>query len=47
MKKRSCRRTPQEQDEHDKAVKLRKMTDHQLIELLRQAQSGKDVLKEL
>lgn len=47
MKKRSCRRTPQEQDEHDKAVKLRKMTDHQLIELIKEAQSGKDVLKEL
>lgn len=31
MKKRSCRRTKDESWYHDKAVKLRKMTDEQLI----------------
>lgn len=32
MKKRSCRRTEQESNIHDQAVRLRKMTDSQLVE---------------
>lgn len=31
MKKRSCRRTEDENRIHDKAVKMRKMTDEQLV----------------
>ena len=31
MKKRSCRRTKDESWYHDKAVKIRKMTDEQLV----------------
>lgn len=31
MKKRSCRRTLDESKLHDKAVKMRKMTDEQLV----------------
>ena len=31
MKKRSCRRTEDENRIHDKAVKIRKMTDEQLV----------------
>lgn len=31
MKKRSCRRTTDEAKIHEKAVKLRKMTDEQLV----------------
>ena len=31
MKKRSCRRTMDESKIHEKAVKLRKMTDEQLV----------------
>lgn len=31
MKKRSCRRTTDEDKIHDKAVKMRKMTDEQLV----------------
>lgn len=31
MKKRSCRRTKDESWYHDKAVRLRKMTDEQLV----------------
>lgn len=31
MKKRSCRRTLDENKLHDKAVKMRKMTDEQLV----------------
>ena len=34
MAKRSCRRTEEENRIHDKAVKLRKMTDEQLIEYI-------------
>ena len=30
-KKRNCRRTPEEQAIHDEAVRLRKMTDQQLV----------------
>lgn len=32
MKKRSCRRTNQEIKIHEKAVKMRKMTDEQLVQ---------------
>lgn len=32
MKKRSCRRTEKESELHDRAVKIRKMTDEQLCE---------------
>ena len=31
MKKRSCRRTPEEIRQHEQAVKIRKMTDEQLV----------------
>ncbi len=31
MKKRSCRRTPDEDRIHNEAVKLRKLTDEQLV----------------
>lgn len=34
-KKRNCRRTPEEVSIHDEAVKLRKMTDVQLVEKVR------------
>ena len=30
MKKRSCRRTGFEQEQHDRAIRVRKMTDAQL-----------------
>jgi hypothetical protein len=30
MKKRNCRRTPVEQEQHELAVKIRKMTDAQI-----------------
>ena len=36
-KKRNCRRTPEEVSIHDEAVKLRKMTDVQLVEMVRSA----------
>ena len=36
-KKRNCRRTPEEESIHDEAVKLRKMTDAQLVEKVRSA----------
>lgn len=32
MKKRSCRRTDEESNIHDQAVRLRKMTDSQLVD---------------
>lgn len=35
-KKRACRRTPKEIQDHDTAVKVRKMTDEQLCEFLRE-----------
>lgn len=35
-KKRACRRTPKEIQDHDTAVKVRKMTDGQLCEFLRE-----------
>ncbi len=38
--KRSCRRTPDENRIHDKAVKLRKMTDEQLVKYV-EGQSDK------
>lgn len=33
-KKRNCRRTPDELRQHEKAVKIRKMTDRQLCEYI-------------
>lgn len=42
-KKRSCRRTEQEQEIHEKAVKLRKMTDPQLVQAFENAKRGIDV----
>lgn len=33
-KKRACRRTPKEIQDHDTAVKVRKMTDEQLCEFI-------------
>ncbi|MGN0686982.1 MAG: hypothetical protein ACI4KA_02610 [Oscillospiraceae bacterium] len=36
-KKRNCRRTPEEVSIHEEAVKLRKMTDAQLVEKVRSA----------
>lgn len=35
-KKRACRRTPKEIQDHEVAVKVRKMTDEQLCEFLRE-----------
>lgn len=32
MKKQSCRMTPQEREAHKEAIKLRKMTDRQLVD---------------
>lgn len=34
MKKRSCRRTDVEQQQHDSAIRVRKMTDAQLCDYL-------------
>ena len=39
-KKRNCRRTPEEVSIHDEAVKLRKMTDAQLVEKVRSASAA-------
>ena len=39
-KKRNCRRTPEEVSIHDEAVKLRKMTDAQLVEKVRPASAA-------
>lgn len=36
-KKRNCKRTSEEMSIHDEAVKLRKMTDAQLVEKVRSA----------
>ena len=38
-KKRSCRRTVEEDRIHERAVKMRKMTDEQLVKLLEDAGS--------
>ena len=35
-RKRNCRRTPKEIQDHETAVKVRKMTDEQLCEFLRE-----------
>lgn len=46
MKKQSCRMTPQEREAHKEAIKLRKMTDQQLVDyvndLKEQAGDAKD-----
>ena len=39
-KKRNCRRTPEEVSIHEEAVKLRKMTDVQLVEKIRSASAA-------
>ncbi len=39
-KKRNCRRTPKEIIVHEEAVKLRKMTDAQLVEKVRSASAA-------
>ena len=39
-KKRNCRRTPEEVSIHDETVKLRKMTDAQLVEKVRSASAA-------
>lgn len=39
-KKRNCRRTPEEVSIHEEAVKLRKMTDAQLVEKIRSASAA-------
>ena len=39
-KKRKCRYTPEEQEIHEEAVKLRKMTDKQLVKAFREAQAS-------
>lgn len=41
-KKRKCRYTAEELDIHDQAVKLRKMTDKQLVEAFNTAQNASD-----
>lgn len=38
MKKRSCRMTAEERDLHEQAVRLRKMTDQQLVDHLKHIQ---------
>lgn len=34
MKKRNCRMTPEEREQHERATKIRKMTDQQLCEYI-------------
>ena len=34
MKKHNCRLTPEERDQHEQAVRIRKMTDQQLCEYI-------------
>ncbi len=41
-KKRNCRRTPEEASIHEEAVKLRKMTDVQLVEKVRSASAASE-----
>ena len=40
MKKRSCRRTKAEDAMHDQAVRLRKMTDEQLVGYIRDKETA-------
>lgn len=40
-KKRACRQTPKEIQDHETAVKVRKMTDEQLCEFLREISKPK------
>ena len=40
MKKRSCRRTDFEQEQHERAIRVRKMTDAQLCEYLDSLAAG-------
>ena len=44
MKKHSCRMTDTEKEMHDRAVKIRKMTDEQLCKYIDDTQ-GKNVCK--
>lgn len=34
MKKRNCRMTPKEREQHERATKIRKMTDQQLFKYI-------------
>lgn len=45
-KKRKCRYTQEELAIHEEAVKLRKMTDRQLVELLRRQEADTEVCAE-
>lgn len=40
MKKPSCRRTGQEREQHERAIRIRKMTDAQLCEYLDNLAAG-------
>ena len=40
MKKRNCRMTGEEKNVHERAVKLRKMTDDKLVEHIDQLDAG-------
>lgn len=42
MKKRSCRMTDTEKEMHDRAVKIRKMTDEQLCKYIDDTQGKND-----
>lgn len=47
MAKKSCRRTAEESVMHDRAVKIRKMTDAQLCEYLENLKRNKVDAKEI
>lgn len=40
MKKRNCRLTPAERDQHEQAVRIRKMTDEQICQRLKEARAA-------
>jgi len=42
LAKRSCKRTPEERAVHDEAVRLRKMTDTQLVAAFGAVRDGQD-----
>lgn len=44
-KKRSCRRTEEENKQHELAVKVRKMTDKQIADLLSGKASGQQKIR--
>ena len=41
MKKRNCRKTQDERKQHDVAIRIRKMTDAQIFELVGQVEDAK------